>query len=280
MGLADMFYSLGVGYGSDESIDLASQITEFIRYHSMDASIEIASYSNTLPFTAFNKSIYADKGPDNRWEFDRAYECKNDWGRPELDWGHIEIGIRSWGIRNSTQLTVAPTGTLATVSSLEGYGCEPSFALGYTRQLNTPDGPVEMQYHSELFKQAVSHLENSEEILEEVAYTGSCQNIEGLPDYIKKVFVVSQDVTPEQHVNMQVAIQRFVDNSISKTCNLPSGATYSDVNDAYMQSWVGGAKGVTVYVQGSRQEVVLATKETQEGVNCTKCPQCGYSDCS
>ena len=279
MGLADMFYSLGVGYGSDESIDLVSQITEFIRYHSMNTSIDISSYSEYLSFPAFNKSIYADKGPDNRWEFDKAYECKNDWGRPELDWKRIGSGIRDWGIRNSTTLTVAPTGTLATVSSLEGYGCEPVFALGYTRILNTPDGPVEMQYHSELFKQAVSHLDNSEEILEEVAYTGSCQNIEGLPDYIKDVFVVSQDVTPEQHVNMQVAIQKFVDNSISKTCNLPAGATYSDVSDAYMQAWLGGAKGITVYVQGSRQEVVLATKETQEGANCTKCPQCGYSDC-
>ena len=279
MGLADMFYSLGVSYGSGESIDLAAQITEFIRYHSMDASIGISSYSNTLPFTAFNKSIYADKGPDNRWEFDKAYECRNDWGRPELDWKRIGAGIRDWGIRNATQLTVAPTGTLATVAGLEGYGCEPVFALGYTRMLNTPDGNVEMQYHSEQFKQAVSNLKNSEQILEEVAYTGSCQNIEGLPDYIKKVFVVSQDISPEQHVNMQSSIQRFVDNSISKTCNLPAGSTFDDVGEAYMNAWVNGCKGLTVYVQGSRQEVVLATKETQEGANCTKCPQCGYSDC-
>ena len=259
MGLADMLYKVGIRYGSDEAIDLVQQITEFVRFHSMDTSVEMASFSAYGPFPAFKDSIYA-----NGWKFHNAYEPRRDWGRPELDWSRIENGIKDWGLRNSTTLAVAPTGTLATVSSLEGYGCEPVFALGYTRKLNTPDGKIEMNYHSELFKQAVDHLDNRDQILDEVAYTGSCQGIDGLPDEIKNVFVVSQDVTPEEHVNMQVAIQRFVDNSISKTCNLPAGATVEDVNDAYMQAWQGGAKGITVYVQNSRSEVVLATKETQE----------------
>ena len=110
-----------------------------------------------------------------------------------------------------------------------------------------------MQYHSELFKQAVSGLPDKYEILSEVAYKGSCQDMDNVPQQIKDVFVVSQDITPDEHIRMQSAIQKFVDNSISKTCNLPEGSTFDDVDKAYMFAWQNGCKGVTVYVQGSRQ---------------------------
>ena len=91
---------------------------------------------------------------------------------------------------------------------------------------------------------------------------GSCQGLEEVPEAIQRVFVVSQDITAEEHVRMQAALQTFVDNSLSKTVNFPEGATEQDVATAYMLAWELGCKGITVYVTGSRQKVVLETKAT------------------
>jgi ribonucleoside-diphosphate reductase alpha chain len=83
-----------------------------------------------------------------------------------------------------------------------------------------------------------------------------------VPEQIRDTFVVSADITAEEHVRMQAALQAFVDNSISKTINFPEGATVEDVAQAYMLAWELGAKGITVYVTGSRDKVVLETKAT------------------
>ena len=90
------------------------------------------------------------------------------------------------------------------------------------------------------------------------------QSQPGLPAAIRNTFVVSSDITPEEHVGMQASLQAFVDNSLSKTVNLPAGATTDDVAKVYMQSWKMGCKGTTVYVTGSRDKVVLETKSTME----------------
>ena len=92
---------------------------------------------------------------------------------------------------------------------------------------------------------------------------GNCQNVPDLPDEMLHTFVVSSDISAEEHVRMQAAIQAFVDNSISKTCNFPETATEEDVGKAYMLAWELGCKGLTVYVTGSREQVVLETKATQ-----------------
>ncbi len=83
-----------------------------------------------------------------------------------------------------------------------------------------------------------------------------------VPEPIRRAFVVSQDITAEEHVRMQAAIQAFVDNSISKTINFTSSATVEDVESAYLLAWRLGCKGLTVYVTGSRREVVLETRAT------------------
>ena len=101
-------------------------------------------------------------------------------------------------------------------------------------------------------------------IKQHVATYGTCQDMEGLSEQLRHTFVVSSDITAEEHVLMQAAIQAFTDNSISKTCNFPEGATEEDVAKAYMLAWETGCKGLTVYVTGSRQIVVLETKATRE----------------
>jgi len=91
---------------------------------------------------------------------------------------------------------------------------------------------------------------------------GTCQRIKDLPAEIKEIFVVSADITAEEHVRMQAALQAFVDNSLSKTINFPENATEDDVATAYIRAWELNCKGLTVYVTGSRDEVVLETHST------------------
>ncbi|MCX8061492.1 MAG: ribonucleoside-diphosphate reductase, adenosylcobalamin-dependent, partial [Anaerolineales bacterium] len=99
-------------------------------------------------------------------------------------------------------------------------------------------------------------------IVDYVIEHGTCQGIKEVPEEIRRVFVVSTDVTAEEHVRMQAAMQAFVDNSMSKTINFPADATVQDVMIAYQLAWQLGCKGITVYVTGSREKVVLETKAT------------------
>ena len=265
MGLADLMYHLRIRYGSEEGQEFAAQIAEFIRYHAMRTSIELAKERG--PFPAIRGSIY---DPENlKWEPPKPLKpYTRDWGRPPLDWNAIVEGIRRYGIRNAAQTTVAPTGTLSTVAGCEGYGCEPVFALAYIRYVHEAEGRLELRYVSPLFMRALKEAGLDEEararIIEEVLRKGTCQHIQELPDWIRHTFVVAQDLTPEEHVWMQASIQAFIDNSISKTINFPEKATIEDVEKAYILAWKLGCKGLTVYVAGSRQKEVLETLETKE----------------
>lgn len=268
MGLADVMYSMGISYGSDEGQQFAAQVTEFMRYHSMRTSIELAEERG--PFLKIKGSIY---DPNNMtWtEPQPLRPYTKNFNRPYLDWSLIINGIKKHGIRNAAQTTVAPTGTISTVAGVEGYGCEPVFALAYLRNVYQAAGDVKkltLTYVSPMFEQAINSLDMEEQvkkkIIDEVVMTGTCQHIEELPQRIKDVFVVSADISPEDHIMMQASIQAFIDNSISKTCNFSEGATVNDVAKVYMLGWELGCKGLTVYVAGSRQEVVLETKETKE----------------
>lgn len=267
MGLADVMYSEGIRYGSDEGQEYASQIMEYIRFYSMKTSIELSKERG--PFQKIKGSIY---DPENiTWTPPKPLkQFKRDFGRPNLDWEEIMLGISAYGIRNAAQTTVAPTGTISTVAGIEGYGCEPVFALAYLRNVYQAAGNAEkltLTYVSPTFQMAMDELDMDADtkasIIDQVVRTGSCQNVNALPQHIKDVFVVSSDITPEEHILMQTSIQAFVDNSISKTCNFPETATKEDVAKVYQMGWELGAKGLTVYVAGSRQEVVLETKETK-----------------
>ncbi len=265
MGLGDLMYSLGVRYGSKEGQALAGVVMEFVRYHCMRTSIELAQARG--PFPAIEGSIY---DPENlQWQPPAPLVSSEEtWGRPDLDWHELVDDLKRYGIRNAAQTTVAPTGTIATVSGCEGYGCEPVFALAYIRHVDDRGKDLELYYTSPLFERALIQAGVSEaarrEIVEEVVRVGSCQHIEAVPEDIRHSFVVAADITPEEHIRMQAAIQAFVDNSISKTCNFPETAAEADVAKAYKLAWKLGCKGLTVYVTGTREKVVLETKATKE----------------
>jgi len=265
MGLGDLMYRLGVRYGSPEGQEFAAQIMEFVRFHCMETSIELARERG--PFPAIHDSIYDPQ--DLKWAPPRPLApYERDWGRSALDWSQITAGMRRDGIRNAAQTTVAPTGTIGTVAGCEGYGCEPVFALAYTRTVKDGERDLKLTYTSPLFEAALetAGLDKAQrdEIGAQVSEVGSCQDMTALPDEIRRVYVVSQDISAEEHVRMQASIQAFVDNSISKTINFPAGATVQDVEHAYQLAWGLGCKGLTVYVTGSRQEVVLETRATAE----------------
>ncbi len=309
MGIADMMYLVGVRYGDRMGQELASQVMEFIRYQSMVSSIELARGRGAFP--GITGSIY---DPQNiKWSVPKPLiKHSTNFGRSPVDWKKLQTDIKKYGIRNGAQLTVAPTGSIATISGLEGYGCEPVFALSYTR--HTREGAEmggrewrEMYYESELFEKELKKKgigASQRKIIYELVRKndGSCQGVKEVPKEIKKVYVVSADLTTEEHVRMQAVMQRWVDNSISKTINFSSGATVGDVAAAYQLGWELGLKGMTVYVEGSREQVVLEKKsgpyETKEDMQvtseelcpecatpmrreegCSTCPSCAYSKC-
>jgi len=262
MGLADLMFHAGIRYGSPDGQAFASQIMEFVRFHTMQESIALAKTRG--PFPAIIGSIYDPK--NQKWQPPQAVETyENLFGRPILDWNTIINGIKQHGLRNAAQNTIAPTGTTGTVAGCEGYGCEPVFALAYTRHVNDNGQDLELTYASPLFEEALINANISEterqSIIKRVMLAGSCQNISNIPEDIKRVFVVSMDITAEEHVHMQAAMQVFVDNSISKTINFPRNARAEDIASAYLQAWKQNCKGITVYVSGSREQEVLQTHE-------------------
>ncbi|MCE7897664.1 MAG: hypothetical protein DPW11_03525 [bacterium] len=309
MGLSDMMYMTNVRYGSTQGQELASQIMEFIRYHSMLASIELARVRG--PFPGISGSIYDPQKLS--WTVPKpVVRHVSNFGRPELDWKLVIKGLKEYGIRNGAQTTVAPTGSIATISGLEGYGCEPVFALSYVR--HTREGAEkegkewrEMYYESALFESAMKSVGMSKaqrnKLFEQVRENGgSIKGIAGVPKKIAETYVVSADLSVEEHVRMQAVMQAWIDNSISKTINFSSKATVDDVARAYLLGWKLGLKGMTVYVEGSREQVVLEKKSApfetkadkqvtseelcpecgtpmrrEEG--CSTCPSCAYSKC-
>ncbi len=265
MGLGDLMFHCGIRYGSEEGQEFASQIMEFIRFHTMKASIELAQKRGAFP--AIKGSIY---DPENiTWHIpEPIMNYNHDWNRPKIDWNLILEAIKKEGIRNAAQTTIAPTGTIATVTGCEGYGCEPAFALAYVRHVNDNGKDLTLNYASPLFDQAMKNAglddDARQKIVDEVMQVGSCQKIEAIPEKIRNTFVVSSDIRSEEHVRMQAALQAFVDNSLSKTVNFPEGTQPEEIAKTYKLAWNLGCKGITVYVTGSREKVVLETKSTIE----------------
>jgi ribonucleoside-diphosphate reductase alpha chain len=265
MGLGDLMYHAGIRYGSEEGQEFGAQVMEFVRYHAMRTSVELARQRGSFP--AIEGSIYDPQ--DLKWSPPQPLApYSHDYARPPVDWDALLHDLRQHGIRNAAQTTVAPTGTIATVAGCEGYGCEPVFALAYIRHVNDNGRDLQLAYASPLFERALVDAgldqDSRQALVDHVMQLGSCQDLDQLPEDIRHTFVVSQDISAEEHVRMQAALQAFVDNSLSKTINFSEDATQDDVATAYQLAWELGCKGITVYVTGSRQKVVLETHATAQ----------------
>ena len=229
MGWADMLVQLGIRYDSEEALNLARKVMRFIQFETHSASEDLANRRGTYP--AWEGSIY-DPPPCSEQEIKR--------------------------MRNSAPVTIAPTGTISIIAGASS-GIEPLFALVYTRNVMDNTRMIEVNPYFEAA--ACNEGFYSEELMNQVALTGSLEGT-GLPQWIKDVFRVSQDIGPEWHVQMQAAFQTFTDNSVSKTINFPNPATTEDIWEAYMLAYQTGCKGITVYRDGSKTGQVLSTGQT------------------
>ena len=229
MGFSDLLVQLGIRYDSEEALELGAEVMRRIQEETYKASMELAEKRG--PFPAWEGSIYNKPGQVRR-------------------------------MRNSAPVTIAPTGTISIISGASS-GIEPLFALSYVRNVMDNTRLVEGNPYFE----AVARHEGfySPELMEQLAQTGSLSNLEGelnVPEWVKDVFRTSHDITPEWHVRMQAAFQKYTDNSVSKTINFPSEATIADVAQAYLLAYETGCKGITVYRDGSKAGQVLSTGET------------------
>lgn len=279
MGLADMLYHLRIRYGSDRGIDFAYRLMEFIRYEAMMASIHIAR--DRGPFPLFSESAYARAWrPPTRPDWLEEMDVPHP---PRPNWLNVINGIKCNGIRNAVTTAIAPTGTTGTVAGVEGYGCEPVYSLSYNRTIINSDGTEsDLSYCSPSLEKAL----RSEKIELPTGFSGSVANMHGIPDWIQDTFVTALDLTIEEHIKMQAAIQVFNDSAISKTINCPADTAFGDIEDAIHLAWELGCKGVTFYVDGSRRKTVLSHSCSECGnklvfsEGCQRCESCGHSACS
>jgi len=242
MGFADMLIKLGIPYDSEEAISIASRIMEAIAYWSKEASVELAKERG--PFPAFEGSIY----PQGKLPFPAPNSSSFDWA------GLVER-IKKYGIRNAATTTIAPTGSISIIAGCSS-GIEPLFALAFTRKhiLDEDSFPeINPLFEKVARERGFYNLK----IMRKVAETGRIQDMEEIPPDVRRIFVTALDIAPEWHVRMQAAFQRWTDNSISKTINLPFEATVEDVERAILLAYELGCKGVTVYRDRSRETQVL-----------------------
>lgn len=222
-GLADALIMLGVRYGSENAVKLAEDWAMTIEYAAYQASIELAKEKGPFPF------------------FDRDKYLEGEYVRnlPE----DIRAGIATHGLRNSHLTSVAPTGTISLLAGNVSSGIEPVFSWSYTRKVLQKDGS------------------RTEEMVEDYAYRVYRElggDVNSLPDY----FVATNDLTPEEHVYMQAAVQNHVDSSISKTINVPEDISFAAFGDVYKMAYELGCKGCTTYRPNDITGSVLSVTPT------------------
>ena len=237
MGWADLLISLGVPYDSQEAIDLAGQLMRFVRDEGHRASQDLAEERGAFP--NFKGSIY-DR-PD---------------ARP---------------MRNATVTTIAPTGSISIIAGCSS-GIEPLFAVSFVR--NVMDNTELLEVNPAFERVARERGFHSEKLMQRTAHEGSVAHIDEVPDDVRRVFVTAHDISPEWHLRMQAAFQRYTDNAVSKTVNFPREATRDDVRRVFALAHELGCKGVTIYRDGSREQQVLSTGKTAQGAS-TKTDESG-----
>jgi ribonucleoside-diphosphate reductase alpha chain len=225
MGFADMLIMLDVPYDSPEALNLGEQVMRFVEEEAHKKSREIGESRGCFP--NFERSIWKE---------------------------HYSA------FRNATVTTIAPTGTISIIAGCSS-GIEPLFAISFMR--NVLSGARLFETNALFEKVAKARGFYNAKLLEDIARTGSVQKIAGVPDKTKRLFVTALDIDPIWHVKMQAAFQKFTDNAVSKTVNLPNTAKVEDVRKIYDSAWRLKCKGVTVFRYGSKPEQVLYIGEVK-----------------
>jgi ribonucleoside-diphosphate reductase alpha chain len=250
MGLADLFFLLKIPYNSQEGFWMMEELSKTLYIESVKTSIDLAEERGSCYW--YDEFIESGETP--------AAAVKRSYGIPDNELIDISLGteytnkLLEHGIRNMWTTTIAPTGTISMIADCSS-GLEPIFSLVFSKI--TTAGKY--YYTSELFKKALIDAGiYSQQLLEKVEKNyGSCQGIEEIPKEIQKVFLTAMDLHWMDHVVAQSVWQNWIDNSISKTINMPYNVTVDDVKNAYILAHELGLKGIALFRDGSRNEQVL-----------------------
>ena len=223
MGWADMLIKLGIRYDSNEALMLAERVMSFITKTARARSEELGAERGSFP--EFQNSIW------------------------------YKLGHKT--LRNSTVTTIAPTGTISIISGGASQGIEPIFSVVYMRNVHESLGTNLIEVNNEFERYALEYNFYSEELMKDLAGRVSIQDVEAIPEDVRKLFVTAYDISPEWHVRMQAAFQKYTDNAVSKTINFPAWATPQDIERAYKLAYQLGCKGITVYRDSSKSVQVL-----------------------
>ena len=224
LGLGDMLVRMGIKYDSDDSLQTVEQIMQIFRDSAYETSVDLANEKGSFPnfdWTGYRKSQFIKNLPRN-----------------------LNRKIKDNGIRNSTVLTVAPTGSGAIVSQVTS-GIEPIFATSYKRRVKKNDGFGKTFDEYKVYHPIIKKLFGTDE---------------NLPDYI----TTAHDIDPFNRVKLQSVIQKYIDSSISSTVNLKENAQLETVADIYMTAYKTGLKGITVYREGSREGILISDTEEKK----------------
>ncbi|HPA14132.1 MAG TPA: adenosylcobalamin-dependent ribonucleoside-diphosphate reductase [Desulfobacterales bacterium] len=242
MGFAEMLIRLGISYDSDEAVKTAETIMRFISEEAFKASRRLAEERGVFP--NWKGSVYERQG------------------------------IR---VRNATRTAIAPTGTISIIAGTSP-SIEPLFALVYKRS-NVLNGQTLFETNS-LFLDYLDRLGlNREKILSEILEKKQLKEVRNIPEELKKLFVTALEISPERHLQIQAAFQRYVDNSVSKTVNLPQEATFEEVANIYWMAWKLKLKGITIYRYGSKSVQVLELGEGEEAHHYDHASKCDPYEC-
>jgi ribonucleoside-diphosphate reductase alpha chain len=219
MGFADLLIRLGIPYNSPGALEMGGRLMAFIQERGRRASRELGLKRGSFP--NFDKSA-----------------LKAHWD----------------AMRNATVTTIAPAGTLSIIAGTSS-GIEPIFALAFFRHVL--DGRELLEISPFFEKLARQEGFYSEDLIRKIAQDGNIQNLQEVPEKVRKVFVTAHDISPEDHIQMQAAFQKYTDNAVSKTVNFHHEASLDDVVRVYRLAYKLGCKGVTIYRDGSRAKQVL-----------------------
>ncbi|MCH1626607.1 vitamin B12-dependent ribonucleotide reductase [Fredinandcohnia quinoae] len=228
MGLHDLLIYCETEYGSEKGNQLVDEVFETIATTAYRASIELAKEKGSFPF------LEGESTKDGN----RIREAFSNTGFMQKMPEDIRNDIKEYGIRNSHLLTVAPTGSTGTMVGVST-GLEPYFSFSYFRS---------------------GRLGKFIEVKADIVQEYLDKHPEADPNNLPNWFVSAMELAPEAHADVQCIIQRWIDSSISKTVNAPKGYTVEQVEAVYERLYKGGAKGGTVYVDGSRDAQVLTLK--------------------
>lgn len=228
MGMHDLLIYTETTYGSEEGNVLIDQIFETIATTAYRTSIEIAKEKGSFPYLEASSAE----------ETNRLRQAFTETGYMKKMPQDILDGVKEYGIRNSHLLTVAPTGSTGTMVGVST-GLEPYFSFKYYRS---------------------GRLGKFIEVNAAIVQEYLDRNPEADKDNLPEFFISAMELLPENHADVQCVIQKWVDSSLSKTVNAPKGYTVEQVQGVYERLYKGGAKGGTVYVDGSRDAQVLTLK--------------------